>query len=263
MATAPIKKRHLIGVFLALMVGIIYILQYTPPSIPLESGILRIGTDPSNPPFAFYQENQLVGLEIEIARTIAQKLGVSVEFVPIGYDATYDALATDRVDAMIASVVIAPHKTKDVRYTLPYFDMGLVLVSPLSTYANFQAKVGTHLALELGSDAHNETQGWGAYLVPFEQLYYERPQYALESLKKGIASSALVDNLTYQQFQLAHPDWQVTVTTVTSTPLAIAVRLDRPQMWQLLNEQLKALIHRGELSTMITKWLTQADNDTP
>jgi len=50
-------------------------------------GTLRVGLDASFPPFETIDEdNQIVGLDVDIARAIAADIGVELELVNIGFD---------------------------------------------------------------------------------------------------------------------------------------------------------------------------------
>ena len=55
--------------------------------------MLRVGLDPSWPPFEFVGERgQVAGLDVDLARAIGDRLGVEVAFVPSGWEGLYAAL---------------------------------------------------------------------------------------------------------------------------------------------------------------------------
>src|SRR5687768_15103924 len=61
-------------------------------------GTLRVGLDASFPPFEMMNaDNQIVGLDVDIATALASALGVELEIVNIGFDGLYDALLARRV----------------------------------------------------------------------------------------------------------------------------------------------------------------------
>ena len=61
-----------------------------------RGGVLRIGLDPTYPPFENGDTGDLHGLDIDLAREIAAELEVEAVFVYYGYDGLYDALLTSR-----------------------------------------------------------------------------------------------------------------------------------------------------------------------
>jgi rhodanese-related sulfurtransferase len=92
-------------------------------------GVLRIGSDLSYPPFGFVDERgQPAGLDVDLGRALAARLGLRAEFVNLGYDGLYDALYAGQVDVLISGLVIDPLRMDDFAYTQPYFNAGQVLV---------------------------------------------------------------------------------------------------------------------------------------
>ena len=51
-----------------------------------ETGVLRVGLDPTYPPFAVATENDLYGFDVDLARALAEDLGLQVQFAYFGYD---------------------------------------------------------------------------------------------------------------------------------------------------------------------------------
>ena len=92
-----------------------------------QRGVLRVGLDASFPPFESLDEDgQVVGLDADIARAIADDLGVEVQFVNIGFDGLYDALLIKRVDVLLSGLPVDPYRTGDVAYSANYFNAGQV-----------------------------------------------------------------------------------------------------------------------------------------
>jgi ABC-type amino acid transport substrate-binding protein len=92
-------------------------------------GTLRVGYDPGNPPFSFWNaEGQLVGLDVELAQGLAEALGVKAEFVPVGWGEVPAALADNLVDVM-PSVWYRPFWFSSARLSEPYLTgtMGIVV----------------------------------------------------------------------------------------------------------------------------------------
>jgi ABC-type amino acid transport substrate-binding protein len=95
------------------------------------AGVLRVGLDPTYPPFEVDDgSGNLVGLDVDLAKAIADDLGLEVQFVYFGYDGLYDALATEQVDVLISALVIIPERTRDFSYSEPYFNAGEILIVP-------------------------------------------------------------------------------------------------------------------------------------
>ena len=127
-----------------------------------ESGILRVGLDPTYPPFEVADANGVYGLDVDLAQAIAADLGLEVQFVYFGYDGLYDALATNQVDVLVSALVIIPERTRDFAYSEPYFDAGVILIVRANneTITEMADLDGRILAVELGTLGHVEATEW-------------------------------------------------------------------------------------------------------
>lgn len=246
----------LLAAMFALFRGAGLTLSPAPPEALFHTGELRVGIDPSYPPFAAAPGGTLEGIEIDLARALGVELGIPVRFVTLGYDGLYDALRVDSVDVLISALLIDPARRNDATYTRPYFDNGLMLVSPTGTPFGDMTRIPGHaLAYEFGSAADAEARRWLRRVHPFEPRPYELARFALDAVRVGEANAALVDAVTARLYQQAHPDWDTQRFYVTSSGYAMAVRADRGRVWRALNDALERLAHDGRLDAIIDQWL--------
>jgi ABC-type amino acid transport substrate-binding protein len=222
----------------------------------LPYGELRVGVDISFPPFASVVNDELVGIDIDLAKALAQELGIPVRFVPLGFDGLYDALYADGVDVLISALVVNPARMDRVSYTRSYFDNGLMLISNANTRFENPAQLANQcLALEFGSEADTSARQWLRRYAEFSVLPYELPTYALDAVRLGDADVALVEATTYRLYLRDHLDWQTHAEYQTETLFALAVRIDRQNVYNRLDSALHRLIQRGILDEILSKWL--------
>jgi len=223
-----------------------------------SSGVLRVGVDPTFPPFAAAEGPEAWGLDIDLARALAAKLGLEARFTYFGYDGLYDALATKQVDALASALVIMPERTQDVAYTDGYYDAGQVLIVPQGAPVAGMSDVGNgRLAVELGALGHVEAQAWQRRLPALSVATYSSVDEALAAVATGAADAALIDSVSGRLYLRDHPDAALTrvAAPMTSEPYAIAVRIGDRTLHRRLNEALRALAESGELDAIVSRWL--------
>lgn len=223
-----------------------------------SSGVLRVGVDPTFPPFAAAEGPEAWGLDIDLARALAAKLGLEARFTYFGYDGLYDALATKQVDALASALVIMPERTQDVAYTDGYYDAGQVLIVPQGAPVAGMSDVGNgRLAVELGALGHVEAQAWQRRLPALSVATYSSVDEALAAVATGAADAALIDSVSGRLYLRDHPDAALTrvAAPMTSEPYAIAVRIGDRTLHRQLNEALRALAESGELDAIVSRWL--------
>lgn len=228
------------------------------PSIEqaLPRGELRIGVDPSVAPFAGIIEDTLIGFDIDLGRALAERLNISVRFVPLGFDGLYDALYTDQVDLLIASLTVDPSRQDRVLYTPAYFDAGLALMMPLdSSILTINDIGGRRIAYALGSNAHSEANRWARRVLPFDSIRLDSETAALESVRTREADAALVDVIAARLFIRQHSEERYRYSTVTTQSHVIAVSADNAPLAVLVTNALTHLESIDDIEVLRARWL--------
>ena len=84
----------------------------------LTDGKLVIGTSPDYPPFENLENGEFVGLDMEIAKAIGEKLGLEVEFKSLQFDAIIPAVAAGgQVDMGISGFTVDPDRAKEIDFS--------------------------------------------------------------------------------------------------------------------------------------------------
>lgn len=252
-----------VAVWLWALVGVLYAIRWNAVARPLPPvrelfpyGEMRVGVDASYAPFAVDTGDGMYGIDIDLARALADEMGIPVRFVNLGFDGLYDALRTDQVDVLISALIVDPSRGDAVAYSQPYFNAGQVLVSSKGSPVHEMADLPDHrLAVEFGSQGQTEAERWLRRLLPFTVLPYELPEYALDAARLGEAEAALVENVAARLYLRQHPAWQPTITEVTVVPFAIATRANRPDRAAVIDAALESLMLDGSLETLIRRYL--------
>lgn len=227
------------------------------PRIERE-GVLRVGLDPTFPPFEVTADSGVEGFDVDLARALASELGLGAEFVYFGYDGLYDALATEQVDVLISALVIVPGRTRDFAYSEPYFNAGEILVvpdgSPISEMGSLDRQ---RLAVELGAQGHVEATQWAKRLPDLTILTYPGAEEALDAVGDGEAEAALVDGVSGRLYLKDRPESTLSRAgdPVTVEPYVMVVRIEDETLLSKLDEGLLKLADSGELDSLIARWL--------
>jgi polar amino acid transport system substrate-binding protein len=100
---------------------------YRPPEqVEIPPNALRAGVTSTYPPIVFRQGNQLAGVEADLARLLAARLGRPIHFVEIPWDQQIDALVSGRTDIIMSGMSVTEARAVRVAFTEPYLEAGLV-----------------------------------------------------------------------------------------------------------------------------------------
>jgi polar amino acid transport system substrate-binding protein len=95
-----------------------------------EAGVIRVGVMGEQAPWGSIDASgQNIGYDVDVARLIAEELGVKVEFVPNAVAARIPNLLTNKVDLQMAVMGMYPDRAKAVQFTKPYAGLKIILLS--------------------------------------------------------------------------------------------------------------------------------------
>ena len=222
-----------------------------------RSGVLRVGLDPTYPPFEFYDGEALYGLDVDLSRAIAAEMDLTAEFSHFGFDGLYDALATEQVDALISALTPDVSRTRDFAYSDGYIESGLVLVSP-ATHALSRAPElrNRRVAVELGAAGHVQATTWQRQVQDLAISTFTSSDEALQALRDGQADAAIVDNITYRLFDKSAGTAELVAAPINSEPYAVVVRRDDSELLAEINQALAILRNSGRLDSILNSWLS-------
>ncbi|HFU3853871.1 TPA: transporter substrate-binding domain-containing protein [Streptococcus suis] len=121
----------------------------------IERGVLRVGVKQDVPNFGYKNPdtNKFEGMEIDIARKIADELGVDIEFTPVTAQTRGPLLDNGQVDMVIATFTITDERKLLYNFTTPYYtDAVGFLVNKDSGINDIEALDGKNIGVAQGSN---------------------------------------------------------------------------------------------------------------
>lgn len=257
-------SRFFTGLAIVAAIGVIALLtwagQQHPPDRYLqaieERGALRIGLDPTYPPFDTLSSGQPSGYDVALSQAIAADLGLQPEFHTLALDTLYDALASDQVDLLVSALPFVYERQKEVRYSVPYYQSGQVLVvragnTSIHTVSDLAGKV---VAVELGSSSDTEARRLQRDSLPILRIdsTYHSAEDALNALADEKVDAAITDNLPAQTYTTEHANAiSMLQPPLTDEPYVVAMPAGADGLATRINTTIERLRADGELARMM------------
>ena len=84
------------------------------------AGELVVYTEAGFAPYEFVYENEIVGVDIEIMKKVAEKLGVELVVEDVNFDSITGAVKGGKADAGAAGMTITAERAEEVDFSIPY-----------------------------------------------------------------------------------------------------------------------------------------------
>ena len=225
----------------------------------LETGVLRVCTDPSWPPFESVDPTtgQVVGLDADLAHLLAPRLapGVRAEFVVVGFDSLYDALTARRCDVVLSALPYEAARTRDVSYSISYFNAGPVIVvrDGMEGIEAVQDLAGRVVGVEWGYVPEGEPKE-KLILQQIGLRRYDTAGDALRALQAGELEAAIVDRISALAYLHQCEGLRVAGEPVVDVNYCIPVRPDAVLLIEEINHILLEMRTDGTLDRLQDKW---------
>lgn len=102
-----------------------------------DGPVLTIASSPDFPPYEYYENNQIVGMEIELARMIADKLHMRLEIESMEFDSIINAVSSGKVDVGFSGFSRTEERAKVVNFTDKTFASRIYLIVPNNNASSF------------------------------------------------------------------------------------------------------------------------------
>jgi polar amino acid transport system substrate-binding protein len=231
-----------------------------------QTGVWRVGMDPSFPPFENLDTStgQPVGFDVDLANAIARRWGVRAELVGVGFDQLVDAVAARRVDSAISALPVFSDRTKELSFSSSYVEAGIVLAAPIgSPIAKPEDLIGKRVSVEWGSAGDAEARALqqrlaGKYTVnegSFDLVLGESADVALGAVDAGKADAVIVDAISLALYNRAGGRLAQVGKPLRSDPYVIVVPKGAPRLLSEVDDALAALEQDGTLPSIRGRWL--------
>jgi cystine transport system substrate-binding protein len=219
-----------------------------------EEGTLVVGTEGTYPPFTFHDASgELTGFDVEIAREIAERLGVEAEFLETQWDAMFAGLDAERFDMVANQVGINDERKESYDFSDPYITSTAVLVvaednDEIQSFDDLEGKLS---AQSLTSNYAEMATSYGAELEGVEGF-----NQAIELLNSGRVDATINDNLTVLDFQQQRPDASIKVVDESgdAAQSGLLFRQGNETLVEAANEALAEMIEDGTYEEISNKW---------
>ena len=222
-----------------------------------QRGVLVVGTKADYKPFGFRDPSgAIVGFEPDLARDVAERLGVRLELEPVVSANRIQFLQQGKIDLMLATMNVTEERRKTVGIVEPsYYASGAsVFVNRKAALKRWE-QVKDQKICGIQGAFYNKyvAEKYGAEIVAF------RGQSEAETaLQQGNCIGWLYDDTAFQE-RLADPKWagyEMPLESILTEPWGAAVRLEeRDGPWgQFISKTIAEWHRSGKLVETEKKW---------
>ncbi|MEA4987825.1 MAG: amino acid ABC transporter substrate-binding protein [Anaerovorax sp.] len=220
-------------------------------------GTLVVGCDDEFPPMGFRDENgEVTGFDIELAKLVAEKLGVEAVVQPIDWKTKEMSLESNKIDVIWNGYTIDKERNGKVEYTKPYLNNQQVIVvkadSEINAKADLADKVVGAQANSSGLKAIKSDEAFKDSLAELKE-YDTYPQALLDL--EGRIDAVVIDKILIGYVMTQEPDtYRILDETMGDEFYGIGCRKGGVALRMAIDDALDELMEDGSIEALSTEW---------
>jgi len=223
-----------------------------------KAGKFVVGLDDTFAPMGFRDEDgNIVGFDIDVAKEVAKRLGVEVEFKPIDWASKELELQGKKIDMIWNGLTITEERKKNMAFSDPYLDNRQIVVVPIDSEIQSKADLaGKKVGLQQDSSAYNAlTADEETYNSVAEVVQYPDNFEALLDLQTGRIDAVIVDEILGKYYMTKNPNiFRVLEDDFGEEEYGVGMRLEDKKLVEEINRILKEMKEDGTMAEISTKW---------
>ena len=204
----------------------------------------------------FKENGEVTGFDIDIAKEVAQRLGVEAEFVYIDWDAKVLELNGKNIDMIWNGLTITPEREEEILFSKPYFDNRIVIISLKDAGIDKIADLSTKkVGVELQSSGQAAVEGNDVFASIDELVKYTTITEAILDLKAGGIDAIVADEIFARYAVSKEADqYQVASEVFNSENYGIGFRLEDVALRDKVDAIIDEMAADGTATEISMKW---------
>ena len=217
-------------------------------------GKLVMATNAEFPPYEYHDGDAIVGIDAEIAKAIADELGMELEIEDIAFDSIIPEIVSGKADMGLAGMTVTEDRMQSVDFSDTYAKASQkIIVTEDSEIASPDDLKGVIVGVQLGTTGDIYVSDLEADGTTVER--YSKGFEAVQALSQGKIDAVVIDGEPAKTFVAETEGLKILEESFTDEEYAIAVKKGNTELLEKINGALKTLKDNGTLDEIVAKYI--------
>ena len=214
---------------------------------------LVMATNAEFPPYEYYDGQEIVGIDAEIAAAVAEKLGCEFVIEDMAFDSIIPAVQAGKADFGLAGMTVTEDRLENVNFSDTYTTATqVIIVKEGSEIAAVDDLVGKTIGVQLGTTGD-------IYASEIEDVTmdrYNKGFEAIQALIQGKVDAVIIDNEPAKVFVTQTEGLVILDEAFAVEEYAMAIAKENTALLEEVNKALSELKEDGTLQQIIDKYIS-------
>lgn len=218
-----------------------------------EKKTLVMATNAEFPPYEYRDGDVVAGIDAEIAKAIADDLGMELVIEDMAFDSIIAAVQSGKADIGVAGMTVDEDRLKSVDFSDPYTTAAQVVIikegSPVASPADLAGKT---VGVQLGTTGDIFAEDIDNAVIE----RYNKGFEAVQALTQDKIDAVIIDREPAKVFVSQNEGLVILDEEFTLEDYAIAVAKGNTELLENINKSLSDLKSSGKLQEIIDKYIS-------
>ena len=219
-----------------------------------DTKTLTMVTNAEFPPYEYKEGDEVIGIDAEVAKAIADKLGMKLEIVDTKFDSIIPGVQSGKYDMGMAGLTVTPEREQNVAFSDSYATgiQSIIVKEGSDIKSVDDLSSSTKIGVQLGTTGDIYAKDdFGADAV----AEMDKGADAVQALLAGKIDCVIIDNEPAKAFVKANEGLKILDTAYAQEDYAICFAKDNIELKDKVNAALKELIADGTVQKIVDKYI--------
>ncbi len=214
---------------------------------------LILATEAGFAPYEYYQDGEIVGVDIDIAREIAASLGKELVIKDVSFDFIINEIKSGKSDIGAAGMSITKERLEEVDFSVEYAVSNQVVIVPMdSKITSIDQISNQRIAVQLGTVADSYVnENYKDATVIRQKKYLSM----VEDLKAGKVDLIIMDLLPASEIVKSNDGLKILDEYLFTDKYGMAIKKGNKELLDKVNDVLTRLMSEGKIEEYTIKHL--------
>ena len=222
------------------------------PAETSDKEVLVMATNAEFPPYEYYEGQEIVGIDAEIAAAVAEKLGCELKIEDMAFDSIIAAVSSGKADFGLAGMTVTEKRLESVNFSDTYAHATQVVIVPEgSDIASVADLDGKKVGVQLGTTGDIYAEDIADATIE----RYNKGFEAVQALSQGKIDAVIIDNEPAKVFVAENEGLVLLDEAFTEEDYAMAIAKENTELLEKVNKALAELKEDGTLQSIVDKYI--------
>lgn len=217
-----------------------------------EDKTLVMATNAEFPPYEYYEGEEVIGIDVDIAKAVAEELGMELKIEDMAFDSVIPAVSSGKADIALAGLTVTDERKENLNFTDTYAKATqVIIVKEDSAIAGPDDLEGKKIGVQLGTTGDL----YASDIKDAEVEQYNKGFEAVQATMQGKIDAVIIDSEPAKEFVAEAEGLKILDEAFTEEEYAIGIAKDNDELLEKVNKALKSLKESGKLDEIVAEYI--------